>query len=88
MPSHSVEFAPSAYRQFAKLDASVRRRLAPAIEALAEDPRPGSAKRLVADDELWRIRVDAYRVVYAIEDERLVVLVVRVGHRRDVYRNR
>ncbi len=87
MPDHSVEFAPSAYRHFAKLDASVRRRLAPAIEALAKDPRPGSAKRLVADDELWRIRIGAYRVVYAIEDQRLVVLVIRIGHRRDVYRD-
>jgi len=86
MPAYRIEFAPSAHRQFAKLDPMARARIAPAIDALAEDPRPATAKRLVGEDELWRIRVGAYRVVYAIEDGRLTVLVVKVGHRRDVYR--
>jgi mRNA interferase RelE/StbE len=86
MSGYPIEFAPTAYRQFSKLDAAARKRIAPFIDALSEDPRPAGAKRLVVGEELWRVRVGIYRVVYAIEDDRLVVLVVKVGHRRDVYR--
>lgn len=88
MAAYRIDFAPSAYRAFAKLDPSIRRRLSPAIDVLAEEPRPPGAKRLVADEPLYRIRIGAYRVVYAIEDDALVVLVVKLGHRRDVYRDR
>lgn len=83
---YRIEFAPSAYRQFAKLSPEARRRIAPHIDALAIDPRPSGAVRLTAPEELLRIRVGVYRIVYAVEDERLVVLVLKIGHRRDVYR--
>lgn len=83
---YRIEFAPAAVRQFSKLPHEAQRRIAPHIDALAEQPRPESAKRLVANEELWRIRVGSHRVVYAVEDERLLVLVVKLGHRRDVYR--
>jgi mRNA interferase RelE/StbE len=55
------------------------------VEALEADPRPSGCKKLT-NSELWRIRVGDYRVVYSIEDAKLVVLVVRVGHRREIYR--
>ncbi len=87
MATYRIEFARSAARAFGKLDHQTRRRLAPHISALAEDPRPEGSKQLVASDELYRIRVGAYRVVYTIEDEILVVLVIKLGHRRDVYRD-
>ena len=86
MPEWRIEFKPPTYRAFAKLDAAKKRRLAPAIQALRKDPRPSVAKRLVSNEALWRIRVGAYRIVYTIEDDRLVIVVVRLGHRRDVYR--
>ena len=66
------------------LSPEVQRRLAPAIDSLAEDPRPASAKKL-SGVELWRIRVGDYRVIYALDDGKLTVLVVRLGHRREVY---
>ena len=88
MATYRIEFARSAARAFGKLDPQTRRRLEPHVSALAHDPRPEGSKRLVTDDELYRIRVGAYRVVYAIEDAVLVVLVVKLGHRRDVYRDR
>jgi len=87
MSAYRIEFAPRAYRQFAKLPSGVRRRLGPHIDGLAVEPRPSGVKRLVADEELYRIRVGAYRVVYAVEEDRLVVLVVKIGHRRDTYRS-
>lgn len=81
-----MEFAPSAARTLRGLAPDVRRRLAPRIEALAEQPRPPGVEKLAGADDLYRVRVGDYRIVYAIKDEVLLVLVVRVGHRRDVYR--
>jgi mRNA interferase RelE/StbE len=62
-----------------------RQRVVRKIGQLAEDPRPPGCRKLSGRDR-YRIRQGAYRVVYAIEDERLVLYVVKVGHRRDVYR--
>lgn len=56
------------------------------MDALAGDPRPKGVKKLFGLDDLYRIRVGEYRVVYQIQDNRLIVLVVRIGHRKDVYR--
>jgi len=56
-----------------------------AIRALPNDPRPHGCKKLV-DRDAWRIRVGSYRVIYEIDDARLTVTVVKVGHRRDIYR--
>jgi mRNA interferase RelE/StbE len=64
----------------------VQARLVEAAEALATDPRPVGVKKLQGDDNLWRIRVGAYRIVYEIHDEQLTVLVIRVGNRKDIYR--
>lgn len=85
---YRIEFAPSAFRTFGKLDPQIRKRLEPHISALAGEPRPIGSKRLTAADELRRIRVGAYRIVYRIEDDALVVLVLKLGHHRDVYRDR
>jgi mRNA interferase RelE/StbE len=83
---HRVEFAPAAARDFAALPRSVQVRLRPRIDALADDPRPPGVEHLAGGDDLYRIRVGDYRVVYSIEGDVLLVLVVRVGHRRDIYR--
>jgi mRNA interferase RelE/StbE len=61
--------------------------MAAAIEALGDNPRPTGAKRLEGDLNLWRIRLGSYRVVYTISDKGLTVLIVRVRHRREAYRN-
>lgn len=83
-PRYRVEFARPAARQWRDLPRAVRERIAPHVEALATDPRPRGSIKLTGSDE-HRIRVGDYRVVYAVEDRRLIVLVVRVAHRRDVY---
>jgi mRNA interferase RelE/StbE len=84
--AYAIEFAPSAERAFRKLARDVQRRLRPRVDALADNPRPPGSKKLKAPVDLWRIRIGDYRVVYEIRDRILVVLVVRVAHRRDVYR--
>lgn len=84
--AYRIELAPSAARELRKLDPAARRRVQAVVELLADDPRPPSATRLVGGSGEWRVRTGDHRVVYAIEDDVLLVLVVRVGHRRDVYR--
>ena len=84
--SHRLLFSPAAVRDFRALPRDVQTRLKPRIDALANDPRPSGCRKLSGEDELYRIRVGDYRVLYAVRDQVLVVLVVRVGNRRDVYR--
>jgi mRNA interferase RelE/StbE len=76
---------PSAEKQAAKLPAQTRHRITEAFDGLRENPRPRGCVKLKGEEDLWRIRVGNYRIVYAIEDDKLVVLVVRVAHRKDVY---
>ena len=86
MASYSVQLAPSAERDLAALDKPVQRRVAARIDALAENPRPAGVAKLQGEANAWRIRVGDYRILYTIEDRRLVVLVIKIGHRREVYR--
>ena len=82
---YAVEFLPSAARALAKLDPAVRRRIGRRVDGLTADPRAGAVKLRGADD-VWRARVGDYRILYVIEDLRLVVVVVRIAHRREAYR--
>lgn len=85
---YSVTIAPAAARQLRKFDPQARRRVQAAIDLLATDPRPPKATRLVGGAGEWRVRTGDYRIIYEIYDDRLVVLVLRVTHRRDVYEAR
>jgi mRNA interferase RelE/StbE len=75
--SYSVQLAPSAKRDLAALDKPVQRRVAARIDALAENPRPAGVTKLRGEANAWRIRVGDPRILYTIEDRRLVVLVIR-----------
>jgi mRNA interferase RelE/StbE len=84
---YTLEFAPKAVRSLGKLDRQVAARIRAAAEALQDDPRPAGAKMLAGMHGVWRIRVAKdYRIVYSIDDDRLLVLVVDAGHRREIYR--
>ncbi len=85
--SYQVEFAPAAERQFRDLPRKIQERVAPKIAALAANPRPRRVEKLEGESDLYRVRVGQYRVIYQIHDEVLLILVVRVAHRREVYRN-
>jgi len=84
--AYAVEFSPSAEREFRKLAPEIQRRLSPHIDSLAQNPRQSGAKKLKGREGLWRIRAGDYRIVYEVRDRTLVVLVIRVAHRSDVYR--
>jgi len=81
---YKIELRAAAARALRKLDPQVARRVRAAIALLAEDPRP-PASRPLRGRPAWRVRVGDYRVVYTIEDDVLLVVVVTPGHRRDVY---
>ena len=84
---YRVIFNKHAERQFRKLPKSVQARLAPAIRSLADDPRPPGCRKMVSSRNHCRIRVaDDYRVVYAIEDDHLLVTIVELDHRESVYK--
>jgi mRNA interferase RelE/StbE len=87
--SYQVELNPDArrtLRRLARADQQTATRIVKTIDQPTADPRPSGAKALAGSPGLFRVRVGDYRVVYAVENDRFVVLVVRVGHRRDVYR--
>lgn len=86
--TYRIELSPAAVRQLRKLDGRARRRVQAVIELLAQEPRPVGAKKLAGGDGEWRVRTGDYRIVYEIDDGVLVVLVLAVGHRREVYRRR
>jgi len=75
-------------RQLRKCDPQVRRRIQAALELLTLEPRPPAATRLVGGSAEWRVRTGDPRIVYEIHDDELLVLVLRIGHRRDIYKSR
>jgi mRNA interferase RelE/StbE len=81
---YRVEVTPSAARQLRKIDRPSARRLQGAIELLALDPRPPASRRLRGRPG-YRVRIGDWRVIYTVDDGILLVLVLRLGHRRDVY---
>jgi mRNA interferase RelE/StbE len=86
--TYSIELAPAAARQLRKLKPQGRRRVQAAIELLAQEPRPRGATKLAGGEGEWRARTGDYRIIYEINDAVLLVLVLAVGHRRQVYERR
>lgn len=83
---YAISYVPSAAKAIRKLDRPAAHQLLDAIEGLASEPRPPGCIQLKGGGGELRIRVGDYRVIYDVQDDKLVVLVLRVGHRRDVYR--
>jgi mRNA interferase RelE/StbE len=83
--SYRVVLTASAEKELKGLPAQLVGRLVPRLEKLADDPRPPGCKKLKGGDKEWRIRVGDYRVVYTIDDSRLLIEVTRIRHRSQVY---
>jgi len=86
MADYAIAFARSARRELESLDASVIRRVISRIEGLAKEPRPSGSLKLHGEQNLWRIRIGDYGVVYSVDDQQHTVDIVRIRHRREVYR--
>jgi mRNA interferase RelE/StbE len=83
---YAIEFAASALREFKALERAMQRRIATHIDELAGSPFPSGSKKLKDSPDHYRIRVGDYRVIYRVDGKRLVILVLKIGHRREVYR--
>ncbi len=86
--SYSVDFSKAARKQFKKLPLDVQERIQSKINELAIEPRPNGVKKIQGEENSYRIRVGDYRVVYDIFDDILLITVIRVKHRSQVYRDK
>lgn len=86
-PRYEIEFLPGAARQLEKLPVAARPLVVGAIDGLSGEPRPDGAKLLsgASHERIWRLAVGEYRILYQVRDTVLLVLIVRVADRRDVY---
>jgi len=86
VPEYTVVFARSARKELQALDRTIAGRILKRIEALRLEPRPSGCKKLEGTDDLWRIRIGDWRVVYSVDDARTLVEVSVIRHRREAYR--
>ncbi|MGH9555694.1 MAG: type II toxin-antitoxin system RelE family toxin [Terriglobales bacterium] len=84
--AYDIQFRPAALRSLRKLPIDIQHRMADALEDPAQNPIPPGAKRLHGPERWFRIRIGEYRVIYDVQHARLLVLVIEIGHRREVYR--
>jgi mRNA interferase RelE/StbE len=84
--AYAIQFKPAALRQLEKLPRDFQKRIASKIQALRHDPFPSGCKKLFGEPDTWRVRVGDYRVIYQVHRSVLLILVINIGHRREVYR--
>lgn len=84
--AYSVLLAPPAERQLKALAEATQKRIITRLKTLQHNPRPQGIKKLAGEGNLYGIREDSYRIIYMIQDKELIVLVVRIGDRKEVYR--
>lgn len=83
---YDIKFKKKAYKELFKLPSIMIKKVAISIDELAVDPRPEGSKKLKGSNEnLWRIRIGDYRVIYLIEDTIKIVEIRKIGHRKDIY---
>ena len=85
--AYTIEFLKTAEGELAGLPKGAQRQIVTRIESLKNVPRPVGVEQIKGSDQLLRFRVGDYRVIYSVEGKHLVVLVVRIGHRKEVYEN-
>lgn len=85
---YRVDTKPRALKDLAALPADVLPRVDTVLLSLADNPRPRGAKKLADEDDVWRVRIGDYRVLYTIDADEELVTIVRIRHRREVYRDR
>ena len=86
MPKYKVRITRSAEKQLARLPAEDQRRVAMAMVALGAEPRPHGVRKLAGVEAAYRIRVGQYRIIYEIDDGAVLVLVLKIGNRKEVYK--
>jgi mRNA interferase RelE/StbE len=83
--AHRIELCPAATRQLKKIDRSILPQKAAKIDSLGDNPRPRNCEKLSGYEGLYRVRVGDYRIIYAVEDRLVLVVVLKVGNRAEIY---
>ena len=83
---YRIEFSHGAAKQLGVLPGKIQKRIANLIDSLVQDPRPSGCVKLRGSEDIWRLRVGDYRVLYQLRDQEILVLVLRVAHRREAYK--
>lgn len=86
MARYSLEISRTAEKQLRSLPSEAQQRLSRAMLALGTEPFPPGSRGLAGHDDVFRIRVGVYRVLYSVINTQLIVIILKVGHRKDVYR--
>ena len=86
MAQYKIEVSASAERQLKKIRREDKIRILRSISLLAGDPRPVGCRKISGYDDIYRIRIGNYRVIYEIDGKRIVIVILKIGHRREVYR--
>ena len=86
MPRYEVRISQTAAKQLRKLPREDQERVAAKASALATDPRPSGTQKLRGYEDIWRVRVGPYRILYSVADAEVIVIVLKIGHRRKIYR--
>jgi len=86
MARYDIEISQTAERQLKKLPRREQRRVLAAVVALGDEPVPRGSRKLTGYDDVFRIRVGRYRVVYSVAKKKLIIIVLKIGQRKDVYR--
>jgi mRNA interferase RelE/StbE len=82
---YRIEFLKTAQKELLKLPKEIQQRIATKIDSLLVDPYPPDTKKLKNGNGRFRIRIGDYRIIYRLEEDRLIILIIKIGHRRDVY---
>ena len=83
-----IEYTKAARKDLRKLDHEPRERIAAAVENLSSDPHPSGSRKMIGAEALFRIRVGDYRVIYEVRNDVLTIFIIKVGHRKDIYRKK
>jgi mRNA interferase RelE/StbE len=86
MAQYRIEVSATAERQLKKIRREDKVRILRAVSALASEPRPDGCKKMSGYDDIYRIRIGNYRVIYEIDGKRIIIVILKIGHRREVYR--
>ncbi len=88
MASYQIEWKSSAKKELRKLPSDMIQKIVTAVESLGEEPFPPGCRKLVGSEQTWRIRIGNYRVIYNVLSAVLIIEIIRVAHRKDVYSSR
>ena len=88
MASYKIKWKQSAKKELKKLDKQIIPRILQAVENLVDNPYPSGSRKLIGSNAVYRIRVGDYRIIYSIKSSVLTIEIVKVGHRREIYRQK